>query len=120
MNMHEYQHAALRTAASTPDRPELAVLALGVAGEAGEVADLVKKHIGHGHTLDREKVVKELGDVLWYIAVLANQVGATLETVAQANIEKLAKRYPEGFSSERSINRIDGEDFRPVRRATDE
>lgn len=108
MNMHEYQHAALRTASmQLSNELKLATFGLGIAGEAGEVADMVKKRLGHGHALDREKFIKELGDVLWYIATLADQVGATLETVAQANIEKLAKRYPDGFSTERSVNRAE-------------
>lgn len=71
------------------------------------MADIIKKHIGHGHPLDTEKVHKELGDVLWYVAVLARRIGSTLEDVAASNVEKLRKRYPEGFSSERSINRKD-------------
>lgn len=85
----------------------LAINALGVAGEAGEVADLVKKHVGHGHALDRDKLAKELGDVLWYVAALAHDIGIDLSTVAALNIEKLRRRYPDGFSTERSINRVD-------------
>ena len=84
---------------------QLATMALGVAGEAGEVADLVKKHIGHGHPLDDSKLMDELGDVLWYIARLADIRGFPLESVAQRNIRKLEKRYGEKFSVEASINR---------------
>ena len=71
---------------------------MGVAGEAGEVADMIKKHLGHGHDLDRDKLIKELGDCLWYTATLAKLIGCTLSDVAQQNVEKLAKRYPGGFS----------------------
>ncbi len=81
--------------------------ALGLTGEAGEVADLIKKHIGHGHPLDKTKTAKELGDDFWYIAVLACRIGYTLEDIARMNVAKLMARYPEGFSSERSINRKD-------------
>jgi NTP pyrophosphatase (non-canonical NTP hydrolase) len=109
--LNEYQRLALRTATvdeSTPlESLGLARDALGLAGESGEVADLIKKHIGHGHALDTGKVHAELGDVLWYLAVLTHRVGSTLEEVAASNIEKLRARYPDGFSSERSINRKD-------------
>lgn len=109
MTLNEYQRAALRTAtvneANRLDALGLARDALGVAGEAGEVADLVKKHVGHGHALDADKVKKELGDVLWYVAVLAHRAGFTLETVAEANVAKLRARYPDGFDPERSKNR---------------
>lgn len=109
LTLNDYQRAALRTATvDQEDKAEpmgLARDALGIAGEAGEVADLVKKHIGHGHVLDVDKVKKELGDVLWYVAVLSERIGCTLEDVAKANVEKLRARYPEGFDPERSKNR---------------
>lgn len=81
------------------------LLLYGLTGEAGEVADLIKKHFGHGHELDLIKVNKELGDVLWYLSQLAEQFGLSLDDVAQANIDKLKKRYPDGFSEEASKNR---------------
>jgi NTP pyrophosphatase (non-canonical NTP hydrolase) len=81
---------------------ELSVYALGLTGESGEVADLIKKHVGHGHDLDGTKILLELGDVLWYVAALANVVGWSLEEVAEANVQKLRKRYPDGFSPEAS------------------
>ena len=96
-----YQEDAARTAGDT----RLEILALGIAGEAGEVADYIKKVVGHGHALDPQALQKELGDVLWYVAMLATKCGLDLDLVAQANIEKLRKRYPDGFSTERSKNR---------------
>lgn len=103
-----YQIAALRTAGGfSESREALAVWALGVAGEAGEVAELVKKHLGHGHALEREKVRKELGDVLWYVAVLAAELDISLSEVAEGNLAKLRSRYPEGFSHEASRNRVE-------------
>lgn len=107
--MHEYQAEVLRTARMDQefDR-ELIILALGVAGEAGEVADMVKKYVGHGHQLSHSKLVKELGDVLWYVTALAARVNTTLEAVAVANTEKLRARYPEGWDVERSKNRVEG------------
>lgn len=101
--LNQYQRDAMRTAGDRTD--DLACHALGVAGEAGEVADLFKKHLFHGHPLDRAKAAKELGDVLWYVAVLANRIGYSLSNVAELNVEKLRKRYPDGFSSERSQKR---------------
>lgn len=112
MSVDEYQRAALRTAprngvdrsANGPDFDNL-IWALGLTGEAGEVADYLKKVYGHGHPLDRQKVKKELGDVLWYVAVLANSFGLTLEEVAEANVQKLRERYPAGFSPAASLTR---------------
>lgn len=101
MTPNDYQKTCLRTAGDA----NLSTLALGIAGEAGEVADLVKKHVGHGHPLDKDKLAHELGDVLWYVAVLAERLGYPLETIMIMNRDKLRSRYPDGFSSERSINR---------------
>ena len=78
---------------------------MGLCGESGEACDLVKKHLFHGHELDRESLIKELGDVAWYLAEGAEALGIPLEEVFERNIEKLRRRYPEGFSSEKSINR---------------
>lgn len=108
MHLNEYQIEVGRTAATSKDpKLQACVLGLGIAGEAGETADLVKKHIGHGHPLDLDKLKKEIGDVLWYAAALAAHFGLTLEEVAQANVEKLRKRYPDGFSTEASLARVD-------------
>jgi NTP pyrophosphatase (non-canonical NTP hydrolase) len=103
MKLNEYQLLASRTAC--PHEFELANYGLGLTGEAGEVADLVKKSMFHGHEIDQDEIKKELGDVMWYLALLASLAGLSLEEVARANIEKLEKRYPEGFSFERSKNR---------------
>ena len=106
MDFEEYQKAANFTGAYYEDRTlAKAVFGLGIAGEAGEVADLIKKHVGHGHPLDLDKLAKELGDVLWYVAALSEEFGLDMEQVAILNIEKLRARYPEGFSTERSLNR---------------
>lgn len=110
-----YQEAALRTGSPAPGTLAaqsregwLAVLALGLAGEAGEVADYLKKVVGHGHPLDVGKAEKEIGDVLWYAAVLAHALGLPLSRVAAANVEKLRARYPDGFRVEASVNRKEG------------
>lgn len=95
----------MRTA--NPECVDLSNSALGMCGEAGEFADCVKKHLHQGHALDHAKLVKEAGDVLWYIALACQALGVSMEGVALANIEKLRKRYPESYSHADSINRKD-------------
>ena len=105
MNINEYQKAALRTA-STEDKNKLLLNgALGLNGESGEVADIVKKNLFQGHDLDQDHIAKELGDVCWYSAITAEASGDDLETIMRMNGEKLEKRYPNGFEVDRSINR---------------
>jgi NTP pyrophosphatase (non-canonical NTP hydrolase) len=71
----------------------------------GEIADTIKKVYFHGHDLDRDELVKELGDVLWYVALAATALDVPLAEIMQGNIEKLQRRYPDGFSAEASRNR---------------
>lgn len=98
MTLDEYQAFALRTWAPWADESaNYGYLALGLNGEAGEVAEGVKKYKRHGKDLDREAMKKELGDMLWYLAVFAHELGFTLEDVAADNIAKLKARYPGGF-----------------------
>lgn len=105
-DLDAYQAEALRTAGpSVGTREGWAMASMGLAGEAGEAVDLIKKHLFHGHSLDREKLTKELGDVLWYAAVLAEMNGVRLSAVAAANVVKLRKRYPDGFDPARSQKR---------------
>lgn len=78
---------------------------MGLCGESGEAIDLVKKWLAQGHELDKDKLIKEIGDVAWYIAEIATALGVTLEEVLEKNIEKLKKRYPDGFSYADSLNR---------------
>jgi NTP pyrophosphatase (non-canonical NTP hydrolase) len=80
---------------------------MGLAGESGECIDYVKKNIFQFHDIDHDKLIEELGDVLWYAAELAAGLGVTLEEVADRNIQKLMRRYPVGFSAEDSIRRVD-------------
>ena len=105
MKANEYQKAALRTASSKKPKDLILNGTLGLAGESGEVADHIKKHLFQGHELDKENLINELGDICWYIAIMAEGLGYTLEEVMKLNIEKLMKRYPDGFDRERSINR---------------
>lgn len=114
MTANVYQKLASRTLIDAPEdaitsaETMLVWNALGLTGEAGEVADLIKKAIFHRHGLEdatRAKLKKELGDVCWYVAAVCSGLGFTLEDVMQGNIDKLQERYPEGFTSEASKNR---------------
>ena len=106
----EYQRQAMRTANKTLDRDEMLLNAvMGMCGEAGEAIDLLKKHRAQGAALDIDRLVKEVGDCLWYIAEFAEASGVSLAEIAQRNIAKLKARYPEGFSEERSNNRAEGD-----------
>lgn len=87
------------------ERLELLNYCLGLAGESGEVVDLLKKHVFHGHMLSRDEVKKELGDVLWYLANICSVLDIQLDQVADKNLDKLFKRYPDGFKIVDSINR---------------
>lgn len=92
MNINEYQQLALKTANNLNDKKGLVVNgALGLTGESGEVADLIKKHLFQGHDLDKEHLAKELGDVAWYLAITAYAIGYDLETIMKMNIDKLKK-----------------------------
>jgi NTP pyrophosphatase (non-canonical NTP hydrolase) len=68
---------------------------------------MLKKHLFHGKPLDADEVIKELGDVLWYVAGMATAIGVSLDDVGQRNVDKLRKRYPDGFSVEASAQRAD-------------
>lgn len=105
-NLNEYQINALRTANKlTPDELVLNGV-LGLNGESGEVADLYKKFRFQGHDLDEDKLIDELGDVLWYLAICAAGIGVNLSDVAQRNAAKLQRRYPQGFDPDKSKNRV--------------
>lgn len=84
---------------------QLANAVLGLCGEAGEVGDLIKKQLFHGHTANPQKIAEELGDVLYYVFWIANLYNLTVDQIIAQNIQKLYFRYPDGFDSERSRNR---------------
>ena len=98
MSFNDYQQLATRTANQGPDKlGQLCNWALGLAGESGEVVELIKKHVYHGKPLNQEDLKKELGDLIWYIANMAYTAGINFQDIADANIQKLKARYPEGF-----------------------
>ena len=108
MTINEYQRLAMTTL--NPDLSQKDVLingVMGLCGESGEAIDIVKKWLAQGHELDKEKLAKELGDIAWYLAETATALDLSLEDVFAANIEKLRKRFPEGFDTERSIHRTE-------------
>lgn len=112
MTLDEYQTEAMRTASgiAIADNENLMLNgAMGLNGEAGEVIDMLKKYMFQGHNLDIEHIAKELGDCLWYIAVCAKGAGYTLDEIAQMNVSKLRKRYPDGFEVEKSLHRAKGD-----------
>ncbi len=106
VNEQVYLQEILRTyVGSDTARDELCLGALGLAGEAGEVVDQIKKFLYQGHGLDPAKMCDELGDVLWYFVLICHATGSTLKEAMRCNMEKLRKRYPDGFAAERSIHR---------------
>ena len=111
MTINEYQKLAMTTL--NPALSEKGVLlngVMGLCGESGEAIDLVKKWMMQGHELDKAHLAKELGDVAWYLAETATAIGYDLETILQANIDKLKARYPEGFNADRSMHRKSGDE----------
>jgi NTP pyrophosphatase (non-canonical NTP hydrolase) len=111
VNLNEYQELALRTHNEELSTPQaLCNYALGACGEAGETADMIKKGVFHGHELNRHEIAKELGDQMWYIANLAKLIGFSLDDIGVMNVNKLKKRYPEGFNHVDSLKRVDVND----------
>ena len=108
MTVNEYQKLAMTTLNPELDKKDVLINGvMGLCGESGEAIDIVKKWLAQGHELDKEKLAKELGDIAWYLAETATALDLQLEDVFAANIEKLRKRYPEGFDTERSIHRAE-------------
>ena len=106
MTIKEYQELAMRTVNPDLDKKNMLINSvMGLCGESGEAIDIVKKWFAHGHELDREHLKKELGDIAWYLAEAATAIGVNLEDILEANIDKLRKRYPEGFETKRSVDR---------------
>ena len=106
IDFDDYQEQALRTANVNDPRQELIMNAvLGLNGEAGEIADSLKKTLFQGHKDNREHLIEELGDVLWYVSLMAYGLNVKLSEVADQNISKLMTRYPKGFDAERSKHR---------------
>lgn len=106
MTANEYQALAMRTLNPDLDKKDILINGvMGLCGESGEAIDIVKKHLAQNHPLDKDALRKELGDIAWYLAETAYALETDLEDILRMNIQKLKDRYPEGFSTQNSINR---------------
>ena len=106
MNVNDYQKEAMTLLnPAIPQKDVLLNALMGLCGESGEAIDLMKKHLFQGHELDRDALIKELGDVAWYLAEAATGLGVDLSDVLQRNLDKLHARYPQGFDTQRSQRR---------------
>jgi|TARA_E500000305_G_C3971195_1_gene212008 NTP pyrophosphatase (non-canonical NTP hydrolase) len=112
MNFNEFQQECTRTANPNINWEQANLnWALGIAGEAGEYCELIKKHTFHGKKpLNLDAAKKELGDVLFYVAMAAKNLHLSLDEVAKANLQKLRARYPKGFEEGGGIRNNDHED----------
>jgi NTP pyrophosphatase (non-canonical NTP hydrolase) len=99
MTPKEYQERALVTLVTDNKKDTFSMCGLGLSGEVGEINDILKKWLYHkrGKSLDTEKLKDEIGDVLWYLSILAFEIGFTLEEIMEHNIAKLEKRHGNGF-----------------------
>lgn len=108
MTINEYQALAMTTLNPELNQKDVLINSvMGLCGESGEAIDIVKKWLAQGHELDRERLAKELGDIAWYLAEAATALEIPLEDIFQGNIDKLKKRFPEGFSVQNSLKRSD-------------
>ncbi len=106
MTINEYQKLAMTTLNSELNSKDILINSvMGLCGESGEAIDIVKKWLAQGHKLDKEHLAEELGDIAWYLAEAATALDISLESILQANIDKLKRRYPKGFDTEKSQNR---------------
>ena len=106
MDIREYQFKAERTInTNLNSREHISNLVIGANGEIGEVTDIIKKVLYHGHKMDTEELSKEIGDVMWYLTNIATFYGLSMNKILDENIKKLEERYPDGFSEIKSITR---------------
>ena len=92
---------------SDPTLLRLVHSGIGMSGEAGEILDQLKKSMMYGKALDRDSLIEECGDVLWYMAVMLDTLGSSFGEVMQSNVTKLNKRYPSGFTETDALSRKD-------------
>ena len=107
MHIHEFQSLAMITAKELPRQVALLHLVSLLADEVGELASAIKKAEVYQQKYDFENIEEEIGDILWATAYAANVFGMSLETCARKNLDKLAKRYPDGYSDEKATQRLD-------------
>lgn len=110
MTVNEYQALVMTTLNPRLTKKDVLVNSvIGLYGEAREAIDIVKKWMAQGHALDKEHLAKELGDIAWYLAEAATALDLPLESVFQANLDKLKQRYPDGFDAKKSQVRLKGD-----------
>ena len=110
MTINEYQELAMTTLNPELTKKDVLIKSvMGLCGESGEAIDIVKKWMAQGHELDKEHLTKELGDIAWYLAEAATALEFPLDDILQANIDKLKKRYPDGFDAQKSLVRLQGD-----------
>ena len=102
-----YQEQAMRTAKHIDESSDVLHAALGLSSEAGEVATTIKKWLAYGQPLDVNNIVEELGDILWFIALMCKTLGIDMDDIAVSNIAKLYARYPDAFSDMAAMERAD-------------
>ena len=108
MNVNEYQKLAMVTLNPELNKKDVLINSvMGLCGEAGEAIDIVKKWMAQGHELDKAHLAKELGDIACYLAEAATAIDMSLEDIFQANLDKLKKRYPDGFEIQKSLARAE-------------
>lgn len=108
MGMNDYQRLTRRTVPSDMSQEDLLEMGImGACGEAGEMIEVLKKARFQGRELDRDRVLNELGDLLWYLPRICDALGVTMSEVAKANLKKLQRRYPNGWNAEDGIAKRD-------------
>ena len=107
MNLDTYQALAIRTAKPLDPDESLVHAVMGLAGEAGEFADCIKKHLIYGQPLNRANAMEELGDLMWFVALACKALDVPMEHIAQMNIDKLAQRYPDKYTDTLAAQRLD-------------
>ena len=108
MEIQEFQKLSIRTLNnSLSEKEQLANMVIGASCEFSEAGDSIKKYLFQGHELDKKHIEEELGDAMFYICNLATLLNISMENVLEQNVEKLNKRYKNGFSYKASIDRVD-------------
>lgn len=106
MEVNEYQRLAMATLNPALSNKDVLINSvMGLCGESGEAIDIVKKWLHQGHELDKAHLAKELGDIAWYLAEAATALDLPLEQIFQDNLDKLKRRFPQGFDTARSLDR---------------
>lgn len=98
-------HKAIAKRLSDPKNIDLLHATMGMSTEANELVDQMKKVIFYGKPMDTANIVEELGDVLFYVAIVCRELNVSMERIGEINIAKLKKRYPDAFSEENALNR---------------